>query len=82
VIDITNDLIPQHDWTRLIYHAEGLFILAQHRVFPVGFARKIAGMIDFRNTLGRRYLQIDRGIVYDNRRESKDFDEFEKYLLK
>jgi len=82
VIDITNYLISQHGWTRPLYHAEGLFILAQHRVFPVSFARKIAGMVDFRNILVHRYLQIDRGIVYDNLRELNDFDEFESYLLK
>jgi len=82
VIDVTNYLISQHGWTRPLYHAEGLFILAQHRVFPVSFARKIAGMVDFRNILVHRYLQIDRGIVYDNIRELSDFDEFEKYLLK
>lgn len=82
MIDITNYLISQHGWTRPLYHAEGLLILAQHRVFPVGFARKIAGMIDFRNILVHRYLQIDRGIVYDNLRELNDFEAFEKYLLK
>jgi len=39
-------------------------------------------MVDFRNILVHRYLQIERGIVYDNLHELSDFDEFEKYLLK
>jgi len=82
VIDIANYLIAQNSWPRPLYHAEGLLILAQHRIFPVKFARKIAGMVDFRNILVHRYLQINHEIVYKNLSELDDFQEFEMHLLK
>jgi len=81
VIDIANYLIAQNNWTRPLYHAEALLVLAQHRIFPMKFARRITGMINFRNILVHGYLRIDRAIVYENLKELHDFAEFEKYLL-
>jgi uncharacterized protein YutE (UPF0331/DUF86 family) len=62
VIDIANYLIAQKNWTRPLYHAEALLTLAQHRVIPKRFVRRISGMVSFRNILVHRYLGIDRGL--------------------
>jgi uncharacterized protein YutE (UPF0331/DUF86 family) len=81
VIDIANYLIAQNNWTRPLHHAEALHTLAQHRVIPKRFVRRISGMVSFRNILVHRYLGIDRELVYRNLRELKDFQEFERYIL-
>lgn len=81
VIDIANYLISQNNWTRPLYHAEALHTLAQHRVIPKRFVRKISGMVGFRNILVHRYLGIDRELVYRNLRELNDFREFERHIL-
>jgi uncharacterized protein YutE (UPF0331/DUF86 family) len=41
VIDIANYLIAQNNWKRPVFHADALFVLSQHRIFPKKFAKEI-----------------------------------------
>lgn len=81
VIDIANYLIAQNNVEATGFSRRCFVCPLTASNLSEKFAKKIVGMINFRNILVHGYLRIDREIVYENLRELEDFAEFEKYLL-
>lgn len=80
ILDICHYLISQNNWERPIDNTDALFRLAQHKVIPEKFFKKIVGLVNFRNILVHTYLKIDRKIVYENLGHLDDFRQFMKYI--
>ena len=63
--------------------AENVFaVLGREGVISRGLARRMVGMVRFRNILVHDYLEIDSHIVYNNLAEElSDFDQFSQEVI-
>ena len=63
--------------------AENVFaVLGREGVISRGLARRMVGMVRFRNILVHDYLEIDSHIVYNNLAEAlSDFDQFSQEII-
>jgi len=82
VIDIAHYLLSQKGWEHPAGSTEAILQMARHRVFPLAFARSIAGMVNFRDILLHAYLKIDRRIVYEYLQRLEDLRTFQKHIMK
>src|SRR4030042_3836598 len=78
IIDINNHII-RYAQLRVPEDFQTVFlILAENKILPEGFARKIAPVIGVRNRLVHRYEKVDVDILLDMIRKSKD--DFKQYV--
>jgi len=83
IIDINNHII-RYAQLRVPEDFQSAFlILAENKILPERFARKIAPVVGLRNRLVHRYEKVDVGILLDTIRKSKgDFKNYVKHILK
>jgi uncharacterized protein YutE (UPF0331/DUF86 family) len=82
IIDINNHII-RYAQLRVPEDFQSAFlILAENKVLPEGFARRMAPVIGLRNRLVHRYEKVDVEILLDTIRKSKDdFKQYVKHIL-
>lgn len=82
IIDINNHII-RYAQLRIPEDFQSAFlILAENKILPEGFARKVAPVIGVRNRLVHRYEKVDVDILLDMIRRSKDdFKQYVKHIL-
>lgn len=83
IIDINNHII-RYARLRVPEDFQSAFlILAENKILPDGFARRIAPVVGLRNRLVHRYEKVDVKILLDTIRKSKDdFKQYVKQILK
>ena len=82
-IDLANYLVAHHG-LRVPDAQDNVFvILGEEKVIPSDLARRMAGMVRFRNILVHDYLEIDSAIVHKLlTTRLGDFDEFGQAMLR
>jgi uncharacterized protein YutE (UPF0331/DUF86 family) len=82
IIDINNHII-RYAQLRVPEDFQSTFLtLAENKVLPEGFARRIAPVVGLRNRLVHRYEKVDVEILLDTIRKSKDdFKQYVKHIL-
>lgn len=81
VIDIATHILATSSNVTPQDYADALRKLAQIKVIPSEFARRIAPMPGFRNVLVHEYIEIDTNRVYRNLQdEVDDFVKFAEYI--
>jgi len=82
IVDINSHII-RHGHFQAPDDFQGSFmVLAQKKIFPEEFARKIAPVIGLRNRLVHRYEKIDLDILLETTRKNKeDFKEYVRYVF-
>lgn len=82
IIDINNHFI-RYAQLRVPEDFQSAFlILAENKILPEGFARRMAPVVGLRNRLVPRYEKVDVEILLDTIRKSKDdFKQYVKHIL-
>lgn len=82
IIDINNHIIRYAQLQVPEDFQSAFLILAENKILPEGFARRMAPMIGLRNRLVHRYEKVDVEILLDAIRKNKyDFKQYVKHML-
>jgi uncharacterized protein YutE (UPF0331/DUF86 family) len=82
IVDINNHIIRYAQLRVPEDFQSGFLILAENKILPEEFARKIAPVVGLRNRLVHRYEKVDIAILLDTIRKSKaDFRQYIKHIL-
>jgi uncharacterized protein YutE (UPF0331/DUF86 family) len=81
LVDIAFRLAADEGWPKPADGVAALQLLGDRGVLPRDFAKKIGGIVAFRNILVHAYLHIDRGIVHSKLAEVGDFREYQRHIL-
>jgi uncharacterized protein YutE (UPF0331/DUF86 family) len=83
ITDVNNHII-RYAQLRVPEDFQSAFlILAENRILPEEFAKRIAPVVGLRNRLVHRYEKVDIEILLNTVRKSKDdFKEYVKHILK
>jgi uncharacterized protein YutE (UPF0331/DUF86 family) len=82
IVDINSHII-RHGHFQAPDDFQGSFmVLAEKKIFPEEFAKKLAPVIGLRNRLVHRYEKIDLDILLDaTRKNGEDFREYMRYIF-
>jgi uncharacterized protein YutE (UPF0331/DUF86 family) len=82
ITDINNHII-RYAQLRVPEDFQSAFlILAENKILPEGFARRMAPVVGLRNRLVHRYEKVDIEILLETVRKSKDdFKQYVKHIL-
>lgn len=81
LLDISNFVISRAGFRQPGSNSEIIEILAEQKIIPIEFAKRIEKLPAFRNLLVHEYLILDREIVYDKIVHSlDDLESFAGYL--
>lgn len=81
-IDIANYIIARKRLHIPDEEANIFLVLAQNDIIEKNLARRMKGMVNFRNILVHEYLGIYNQIVHDHLNENlQDFDKFAKSIV-
>jgi uncharacterized protein YutE (UPF0331/DUF86 family) len=82
ITDINNHII-RYAQLRVPEDFQSAFlILAENKILPEGFARRMAPVVGLRNRLVHRYEKVDIEILLETVRNSKDdFKQYVKHIL-
>ena len=82
IIDINNHIIRYAQLQVPEDFQSAFLILAENKILPEGFARRMAPMVGLRNRLVHRYEKVDVEILLDAIRKNKyDFKQYVKHML-
>ena len=81
-IDICNRIISLENAKKPIDYYDAILRMAEIRVLPIDFARKLAPIAGFRNILVHEYLGIDWDEVYKKLSHLEDFIRFAECIRK
>jgi len=82
IIDINNHIIRYAHLQVPEDFQSGFLILAENKILPEGFARRMAPVVGLRNRLVHRYEKIDVEILLNTIRKSKDdFKQYVRFIL-
>jgi len=82
IVDINSHIIRYGHFKAPEDFQSSFLVLAEHKIFPEEFARKIAPVIGLRNRLVHRYEKIDLDILLEAIRKNKeDFKEYVRYIF-
>ncbi|RMG05059.1 MAG: DUF86 domain-containing protein [Nitrospirae bacterium] len=82
IIDINNHIIRYQPLKLPPDFQSTFMILAENRIIPEDFAKKIAPVVGLRNRLVHRYEKIDLDLLLHTiRRNREDFKEYSRYIL-
>jgi uncharacterized protein YutE (UPF0331/DUF86 family) len=83
ITDINNHIIRYAQLRVPEDFQSAFFILAENKILPEEFARRIAPVVGLRNRLIHRYEKVDVEILLNTiRRNKEDFKEYVKHILK
>lgn len=83
IIDINNHIIRYARLNLPDSFQSSFLVLAENKILPDVFARKIAPVVGLRNRIVHRYEKTDMEILLRVVRENKeDFKEFIRYIIK
>jgi uncharacterized protein YutE (UPF0331/DUF86 family) len=83
IIDINNHIIRYNKLQVPDNFQSTFLILANHKILPIEFAKKIAPVVGLRNRLVHRYENVDINILLQAIRKNRiDFKEYIKYIMK
>jgi len=82
LLDICHHIISANDWPRPESNYQAIEIIAEGKVIPQEFAKKIAPMAGLRNILIHEYIKVDPAIIYQHIQNLGDFYQFEKHIVK
>ncbi|MFN3739183.1 MAG: type VII toxin-antitoxin system HepT family RNase toxin [Thermodesulfovibrionales bacterium] len=82
IIDINNHIIRYKPLNLPADFQSTFLILAENKIIPEDFAKKIAPVVGLRNRLIHRYEKIDLDLLIQNIRKNKgDFKDYAKYIF-
>lgn len=82
IIDINNHIIRYKPLKLPSDFQSTFIILAENKILPQDFAKKIAPVVGLRNRLVHRYEKIDSDLMLQSIRKNKgDFKEYIKYIF-
>jgi uncharacterized protein YutE (UPF0331/DUF86 family) len=82
IIDINNHIIRYSNLKIPDDFQSSFMILAENKILPVTFAKRIAPVVGLRNRLVHRYEKIDVDILLDTiRKNKKDFKEYIRHIF-
>jgi len=82
LLDICHHIISANNWQKPKSNYQAIEIIAEGKVIPREFAKKIAPMAGLRNILIHEYIKIDPAIIYQHIQDLGDFYQFEKHIVK
>ena len=82
IIDINNHIIRYAQLQVPEDFQSAFLILAENKILPEGYARRMAPLVGLRNRLVHRYEKVDVEILLDTIRKNKyDFKQYVKHML-
>ena len=82
IIDINNHIIRYAQLQVPEDFQSAFLILAENKILPEGYARRMAPLVGLRNRLVHRYEKVDVEILLDTIRKNKyDFKQYVKHIL-
>ena len=81
LLDVCLYIIANNNWPRTPDNQGAISTMAQHKVIPEEFAKRIIPMAGFRNILVHEYFKIDPNKTYGHLQKLQDFREFQKYII-
>jgi uncharacterized protein YutE (UPF0331/DUF86 family) len=84
VIHISTHLIAALGLGKPKVASDSIILLGKNDIIPDAFARKIVGMVNFRNKLAHEYLpnEFEADRLYASLDELDDFRRFSKYIVR
>jgi len=82
ILDICHHIIADNNLTRPRDNKHALEIIANQKIIPSVFAKRIEPMVGLRNILVHEYIEIDPKQIYQHIQNLDDFRAFQKHIIK
>lgn len=81
ILDICHHIIADNNLTTPRDNKHALEIIADQKIIPGAFAKRIKPMVGLRNILVHEYIKIDPKQIYRHLQNLNDFRTFQKHII-